>query len=326
MTEKQIELLTSKILEGVPENIKPIEYLIDTLSIGKESAYRRMRGEIPFTFDEIAVLSLKLGFSVDEIIGKNVEERFFFDLQVNRSSRSEESFMAMLEEYCKFIDFISNPETADVLVAVNRLSLFLLIEYDSLFKLYYYNWVHQTHNFSLSNLYSDTVIPYEIMELRKKFINKKKSISNINFILDRDIFLNVTREIQYYYNRKLISDEEVTTLKKDLINLLKNVEQLMQRGVSPSGSSYNFYLSLLGVETNTNCATYGDNIASLYWLYPINALVIFNQEICYMQKKWLEALKKFSVLITLSNEILQAEYIAKQEKYIEDIHNELAYF
>jgi hypothetical protein len=165
------------------------------------------------------------------------------------------------------------------------------------------------------------------MELRKRFITKRRSISNVSFIIDRDVFLGLVREIQYYYNRKLITDEEVLVLKEELTSLLKRMELLMQRGVNEEGSTYNFYLSLLDVETNTNCATFGtNNIASLYWLYPVNCIVITNQEICYMQKKWLESLKKFSVLITLSNEILQAEFIAKQQEYIENIFNELFHY
>jgi hypothetical protein len=327
MTDKQIELLTTRILDGIPENIKPIEYLMGVLNIGKESAYRRMRGEIPFTFDEIAVLSLKLNFSVDEIIGKNTEERVFFDMQVNSSSKSEESFLAMLQEYLRYEETVCIPSASEeILASINRLSLFFLVRFDSLFKLYYYHWIHQTHNVSLNYSFSDTIIPTQIMEARKEFLKKRKSLNNVSFIVDRDLFQTIVREIQYYYNRKLITEEEALILKGELNSLLISIETLMQKGCSENGCNYNFYLSLLDVETNTNCATYNDNIASLYWLYPVNAIIIVDQEICYMQKKWLESLKKFSVLITLSNEILQAEFIAKQREYLEDITSELYHY
>ncbi|MDR3338809.1 MAG: hypothetical protein LBT25_01725 [Candidatus Symbiothrix sp.] len=326
MTEKQIELIMANISEKISDNIKPVEYLMTVLNIGKESAYRRMRGEIPFTFDEISELSLKLGFSVDEIIGKNMEERVFFDLQVNSSSRADESFLSMLEEYYKYMEIITSSPNVEVMASLNRISLVMFIEFDSLFKLYYYNWIHQTSNVSLNHLFSDTVVPYNIMELRKKFIVQKKNLNNLNLIIDREIFLTTVREIQYYYNRKLITEEDVLVLKEELISLLKKIEIMMQRGTNDYGSTCNYYLSLLDVETNTNCSTSDNNIASLYWLYPVNVIAIYNQEICYMQKKWTESLKKFSVLITLSNEILQAEFIAKQKEFIEDITNELYHY
>src|SRR5215510_8773831 len=104
MKGKQNDLLSTKILESIPENIKPIEFLTELLNIGKESAYRRMRSEIPFTFEEITKLALELDFSVDEIIGKNKEERIFLDLQANSSANHEESFLATIQEYYKYCE------------------------------------------------------------------------------------------------------------------------------------------------------------------------------------------------------------------------------
>jgi hypothetical protein len=62
MLRNRKDALTTKILDSIPKNIKPIEYLIKILDISKESAYRRLRGEIPFTFEEMSKLSLDLDF------------------------------------------------------------------------------------------------------------------------------------------------------------------------------------------------------------------------------------------------------------------------
>lgn len=45
--------LISRILISIPDNINPVLYLMDLLDLSRESAYRRIRGEIPFTFWEI---------------------------------------------------------------------------------------------------------------------------------------------------------------------------------------------------------------------------------------------------------------------------------
>lgn len=326
MKGKQNELLSAKILESIPENIKPIEFLTELLNIGKESAYRRMRSEIPFTFEEITKLALELDFSVDEIIGKNKEERIFLDLQVNSTANHEESFLAMMHEYYKFSELIANAQEKEVYVALNRLSLSLLIGFDTLFKLYYYNWKHQSYNISINDPFSETVIPPEVNAMRHKYKLLKPSIYNMHYIIDRDIFQNITREIQYYYNRKLITDEEIVIIKDELNLVLKNMETIMQTGSNEYGASASYYLSLLDIETNTNCATFDGNITSLYWMHPVNSICIVNQEICNMQKRWIEAIKKYSILVTLSNEILQAEFINKQVKYLNNLTKEIVYF
>ena len=326
MRGKQNDLLSAKILESIPENIKPIEFLTELLNIGKESAYRRMRSEIPFTFEEITKLALELDFSVDEIIGKNKEERIFLDLQVNSTSSHEESFLAMIQEYYRYTELICNAQIKEVLVALNRISFSTLISYDALFKLYYYNWKHQTYNISLNEPFSNTVIPPEINAIRQQFKLIKPNLYNVHYIVDRDIFQNVVRKIQYYYNRKLITDEEIVIIKEELSHVLKNIETVMQTGCNETGSSAFYYLSLLDIETNTNCATFDGNIASLYWMHPVNSICIVNQELCNMQKRWIESIKKYSVLVTLSNEILQAEFINKQVEYLNNLTKEIVYF
>jgi len=326
MRGKQNDLLSVKILESIPENIKPIEFLTELLNIGKESAYRRMRSEIPFTFEEITKLALELDFSVDEIIGKNKEERIFLDLQVNSTSNHEESFLAMMHEYYKYCELISNAQTKEVLVALNRVSLASIIGFDTLFKWYYYNWKHQTYNISLNDPFAETYIPPEINVIRQQFKNLRPNIYNVHYIIDRDIFQNMVREIQYYYNRKLITDNEIAILKEELLLVLKSIETIMQTGCNESGASANYYLSLLDIETNTNCAIFDGNIASLYWMHPVNSICIVNQEICNMQKRWIESIKKYSILVTLSNEILQAEFINKQVECLNNLAKEIIYF
>ena len=326
MRGKQNELLSAKILESIPENIKPIEFLTELLNIGKESAYRRMRSEIPFTFEEITKLALELDFSVDEIIGKNKEERIFLDLQVNSSSSHEESFLATIQEYYKYTEFISNANDKEVFCALNRLSVATMIGFDTLFKLYYYNWKHQTYNVSINDPFSATVIPPEVNALRHQFRFLKPNIYNIHYIIDRDIFQNTARIIQYYYNRKLISDEEVALLKDELNCVLKSMENIMQTGCNETGASASYYLSLLDIEMNSNCATFDGNIACLYWMHPVNSICILNQEVCNMQKRWIESIKKYSILVTLSNEILQAEFINKQVQYLNSLTKEIVYF
>jgi hypothetical protein len=326
MDRKINELLTEKILRRLPSNLKPVEYLVDTLDIGRESAYRRMRGEIPFSFSEIAELSLRLDFSVDEIIGKNEKKRISFDLQAGFSPNLEENFLLMFKEYDKIVESFCEAKDVEVLISVNRFKPLFIIEFDALFKFYYYKWMHQAAKTSINCTYSDIVIPDELLYLQKKIKSRINLIDNVTFIIDRNLFYNVAREIQYYYNRKLISEEDVLLIKQEMIAYLKYMEGLIQKGENEAGSTYNFYLSLLDIDSNTIYAKHADSLMSQCWIYAVNPIIITNPRICEMHKKWLESLKKYSVLITQSNEILQAVFLNKQREYVENITNDLLYY
>ena len=53
MTMNLNKIVLTKILDIMPENLKPVTLLMEVLDIGKESAYRRLRGEKPFSMEEI---------------------------------------------------------------------------------------------------------------------------------------------------------------------------------------------------------------------------------------------------------------------------------
>ncbi|MCL1938686.1 MAG: hypothetical protein FWF52_09865 [Candidatus Azobacteroides sp.] len=319
MDKKLNELLAAKVAENIPQNIKTIDYLMEALEISRESAYRRMRGEIPFTFNEIATLSLNLGFTVDEIIGSHKKDRIFFDLKADSSSDPDKSFLAMIQDYYDYVDGISKFRDGEILVTLNRISVFLLIKFDTLFKFFYYKWIHQTYNIPIYSSFSEMTIPPEIIAMRQQLKLRSDALSNVSFILDRDLFLPTVREIQYYYNRRLLSNEDVQDMKEELIKLLYYIERTLQRGRNENGYEYYFYVSALNIETNTTYASFGDNYASKFWVYSLHAVVIKNQEICKMHKKWLESMKKSSVLVTQSNEMLQEEFIKRQEGHIKEL-------
>ncbi|MDR3338807.1 MAG: hypothetical protein LBT25_01715 [Candidatus Symbiothrix sp.] len=304
--------------------MKTVNYLTDTLGISRESAYRRMRSEKYFSFDEIAELSLKLDFSVDEIIRGNVEEQIFSELQISMLSSPEDNFRTMIKDYHKWIEEISQVKNS-VIISVNSFDSIFVTQFEALSRFLYFRWMHRSHKTTINSSFSDIVFPPEMVEIQKKFMSRVSQINEITVILNRDVLLNLIREIQYYYNRKLISEQEVKLLQNDLTAYVNLFEKMMQKGMNEAGPTYYFYLSLLEIESNSICAKYNGKIVSQYWISAVKSAIITDQNICRMQQQWLESLKKYSVLITQSNEILQAVFLNKQREYIENITNDLLY-
>ena len=54
------ELITA-MKDRLPPGQNLANFLTDTLCIGREAVYRRLRGEVAFTIDEVAQISCKLG-------------------------------------------------------------------------------------------------------------------------------------------------------------------------------------------------------------------------------------------------------------------------
>ncbi|MDR3220237.1 MAG: hypothetical protein LBU22_14905 [Dysgonamonadaceae bacterium] len=324
MNKQLNELLITTILKNVPRSIKPVNYLTDILGISRESAYRRMRSEKFFSFDEIAELSLKLDFSVDEVIRGNVEDKIFSELQITMLSSPEENFRTMMIAYYKWVEEITQVKSA-VIISVNSLESIFATQFEALSRFLYFRWMHRSHKTTINSSLSAIVLPPEMVEIQKKINSRISLINEITVILNRDVILNLIREIQYYYSRKLISEEEVMLLKNDLTEYVNLFEKMMQKGANELGPKYYFYLSLLDIESNSICARFNEKMVSQYWISAMKSVIITDQNICKIQQYWLESLKKYSVLITQSNEILQALFLNKQREYIENITNDLLY-
>lgn len=63
------DTILNAIREKIPNRIILANTLAELLNIEKEAVYRRLRGEVAFSFVEIAAISSSLGISLDNIVG-----------------------------------------------------------------------------------------------------------------------------------------------------------------------------------------------------------------------------------------------------------------
>jgi hypothetical protein len=153
--------------------------------------------------------------------------------------------------------------------------------------------------------------------LRKKLFANLK-ISSATIIFSPHIYLSTIKDIQYFYRRKLLTGEDLALLYKDILDLVDFVEKITQIGFPNSNTQIDFYLSQLFIHSDTMYLQYEDLSETHYWIYTASPIIIRNPEICGMQKKWLQSLKKQSTFITLSNDILQTEFFDKQREYVDN--------
>lgn len=65
------EKFVGAIREKIPHKATLTNTLVELLSLEREAVYRRMRGDVAFSFSEIAAISNKLGLSLDNLVGTN---------------------------------------------------------------------------------------------------------------------------------------------------------------------------------------------------------------------------------------------------------------
>ncbi|GHT53589.1 hypothetical protein FACS189446_1430 [Bacteroidia bacterium] len=75
----------------------------------------------------------------------------------------------------------------------------------------------------------------------------------------------------------------------------------------------------MNIGTNAVYAKYNGSETSFVYAFSIHPLSMTNPAMCERHKRWLNSIKKYSTLITKSNEMLQSEYFDKQREYVHSL-------
>jgi len=176
--------------------------------------------------------------------------------------------------------------------------------------------LYQESEVSRNDPYSETTLPNETVMFQRKIRENPARVKSMTLILDSNIFLNVIKEIQYFYQRKLLTNEELLLLKEDMLHLIEQYEKTAQTGCFGTVNAQ-LYLSSLCVNSNAVYYSCDDKPEPLFWIFTNNPVIIQNAKFSAMHIKWLNALRRQSSLITQSNEIMQAEFFFLQRNYVE---------
>ena len=317
---KQNDRLVSYILKHIPSNVKKAIYLGELLDLSDESVYRRLRGEVAFTVEELFKLSRQLGFSIDEVATEDVSNKqAIFSMRADSSLSPHETFINILTDYCKDVEMEKNAINRTGLISLNHIILPLTFYYENLFKFNYYKWIHQSQDVPLNFSFSEITIPSDVNTLRIEAKELSDSVNNTTFILDQNMYLHTIKDIQYYYQRGLISREELQLIQDELTMMVEQTEKTVLKGVNRLGKSRYYYLSPLNIKSNIILVEYDNNIISHLWYHSITPISTTNEKLCSTYKQWLNSLKKYSSLITQSNDILSAKFFNEQRKYIREM-------
>ncbi|MCD8184513.1 MAG: hypothetical protein LUE99_17225 [Bacteroides sp.] len=314
-----VEDLIYKMKERLPKGKNLANCLAETLCIGKEAVYRRLRGEVAFTFDEIAVISTSLGISIDQVIGNHSSNRVTVDLNLLHSPDLYESYYEIMEHYQHFTDFAKDDKSSEIYTATNTIPFTLYSSYYYLSKFRLCRWMYQNGKIKTPYSLADMQIPKKIIDAHKKLSDNIRRSRKAYFIWDTGIFHSFVKEIKYFAELGLVSAHDVTALKEELQRLLVELEHLSIEGKFNEDNELYIYLSNINFEATYSFISKKDLQISLIRVFSINSMDSQSPDICQMQKNWIQSLRRHSTLITGSGEAQRIIYFGQQKQIIETL-------
>ena len=312
------ELITA-MKERIPKGQNLANSLADILYMGKEAVYRRLRGEVAFTIDEVALLSKKLGNSIDQIIGNHLSNRVTFDMNLLHSPNTLESYYEIISRYQQIFDYVKGDDTTEVYTASNLLPFTLYSSYEYMSKFRLCRWIYQNGQMKTQNSLAEMKVEDRIVKAHNKLSESVKQCRKTYFIWDSNIFLSFVKEIKYFASLNLITEDDVAHLKDELYQLLSVMETLSVKGEFSEGRKVSFYLSNIDFEATYTYIEKQDYQVSLLRVYSINSMDSQSPQICQIQRNWIQSLKRHSTLISESGEAQRIEFLQKQRTVIDTL-------
>ncbi len=318
------EQFVSIIKEQIPNNKQLISTLMGALPLGKESIYRRLRSEIPFSFEEVIKVSIKLGISLDNVIIHNrlTNKSKWAVLNLDNIFSASDFFnlyYSRMEDFLHILCNMIKSPNAKIRYAVSNIPVFLLIPYKKLNLFNFYKWSYLKQGIGPEYLFSKVIKPSNAFEIEKKVLEKYRQVQQTLFIIDKNIFLSIISDIIYFYERQLITDSERKELKEELFELVSYLESIATLGSYKEGGEVTIYLSNTTIDTNYHHFEYGNQSICGFEFFFIDFISIDNKRLCLTQKEWIKSLKRYSVLISQSNEDKRFDFFREQRKMIDKL-------
>ncbi|MCC8145864.1 MAG: hypothetical protein LIO93_05370, partial [Bacteroidales bacterium] len=211
----------------------------------------------------------------------------------------------------------SRAKTGEIIMAVNRLPTMFTCGHEDLFRFTSYRWMHLMRELPLDHPFDNFRLPQNITSPSKVLFEYSKIVKNAVFIFDENLYLNMIKDIQYFYKRKLISEDDLLSLKESLISIIDWGKGIMLNDQLDSSNS--FYLSTLNLNSNTIYFRYDDIEETDIWSFSPNPIYIKDPVSCSVHRKWLHSLRRYSALISGANENIFYDFMNKQYDYVRNI-------
>lgn len=314
-TDMLHDALLQSVKERLPRGESMASLLMDTLCIGKEAVYRRLRGEVPFSLKEAAAISYTLGVSLDTIIGATTEKSRPFMMKILDYSNPTEIDYAMLQNYVDILRTGRDDPYSELTASANVFPHQLYIKYDYLTRFYLFKWTYH-HEKGAIKTFEDVIVPAKLREIQEDSYIEHMHVKTTCFIFDNMICQYLVNDIKYFAGIRLISEENVQNLKEDLHRFMNDLEKLAMTARFETGNHVYFYVSNINFESSYSYLQVDNYNISIIEAFVLNAAASVDINNYERLKLWVLSLRRLSTLISQSGELQRIQFFKNQREII----------
>ncbi|MCC8034995.1 MAG: hypothetical protein LIO77_03560 [Rikenellaceae bacterium] len=317
MTTEQINSGLIQIMrERIPSGMNLARVLMDLLCIGEEAVYRRLRGEVPFTLAEAAIVSGKLGISLDKLVGADRQGNAVFDLNLIKYDDPADTYHALIDNYIELFESIADLAAVETGTAANKVPQVFTMKYETLSKFRFLKWMYQNEEKETARSLDDITLPEKLVRKQQQYIGYVQRFGFTYYVWDAMLFAALIADIKYFVSIGIVNNHNVARLREELMALLEEMYHIASVGKFPSGNEIQIYISNINFEATYSYIEANNYILGLLRVFSLNPMTSRDEEVFLNLKRWIKSLKKFSILISQSGEMQRIQFFNKQREAV----------
>jgi len=315
--------LLEKFVNHLLVNYSPKKELVlelaNILKMEKESVLRRLNGKVQFTIKEMRLIAQKLDISMDILLcGKTKNTLLPVELLMPLSQRSVDTLVDRMEIVMDMVLKNTLNKPSHLGYIFSSLPIEFFSPYDHLCKFMYFKWAYFFTDTSLGSDYKKWQLPQKIQLYQKELIDYWRNFESIFYIWDNPVIWNLTKEISLFYKMKILDEEDISLIKKDIHDMLDKIESCIEERKNGDVAPFDLYIS--SVNIGMSCIYYySDDHYLLNYQTPFLWSDFHrNNESFDKVNAWINSMKKVSTLISGSGVVGRYIFFDEQHKIVEN--------
>lgn len=307
------------LVEKYPQKKDLAHMLMEILPIEKEAIYRRLRGEVPFAINELGLVAEALDISIDRLVGyMHINFLPQVDQSPDADTEEESKNYQALINYIDKIKEISEQPFSKHVHAMSYLPLGICAAYPQLLKFMLYLYFHLYGEIDLLKTFHSFRLSDKVRSAFVRMNYYLDHISKTSYVWDRSLLKHLITNIRYFVAVKLLTIEEVAVIKRDLAQLLDDLEASAVKGLfKNTGNKFSLFLSSIHVGFTHGYLWSEKSCVSILSMYIIQTVASFDKAICKETEAHIYSLSKLSTLISITGEKERLAFFREQRELVE---------
>jgi len=311
--------LIEALQNRIPQRGRLADVLAERLGIEKEAVYRRLRGSVPFSFEEVHTIATFLGFTLDSI-GESISPltRHMTVLMIEFLAPKEIDY-EKLEKFTETIDSLKEDPDSELGAIGSIIPSSLCVSYKYIYKFYLFKCLHQFGDAPKIKTYAETETSERLNRINRDFVEGTQNSPRTVYILDRRFIEYFVNDIRYFFDVRLITKNDVLLLKEDLHLLINDLERYAVGGCFDTGNTVDIFLANVHIDANYNYIDSTMYKMTMMRTFSFSDSYSFDEVVFQNMKNWLNFLKRTSTLISNGNVTERIRFFERQRKLINSI-------